>query len=121
MQLPETEMFDLPGGPARVVWRRNARARRVTLRIDPCGGDVVVTLPPRAGRGAGMALLMDHAAWVADRLAALPRVASVWPGPETSGNAEGAPASVSAGQGPFSDLYPRPDSNRRYRRERAAC
>ena len=72
MQLPETEMLDLPGGPARVVWRRNARARRVTLRIDPCGGDVVVTLPPRAGRGAGMALLMDHAGWVADRLAALP-------------------------------------------------
>ncbi len=36
-------------------------------------------------------------------------------------NPEGAPASVSADQGPSSDLYPRPDSNRRYRRERAAC
>ena len=35
--------------------------------------------------------------------------------------AEEAPPSVSAGQGPLSDLYPRPDSNRRYRRERAAC
>ena len=29
--------------------------------------------------------------------------------------------SVSAGQDRFSDLYPRPDSNRRYRLERAAC
>jgi hypothetical protein len=42
------------------------------LRIDPCGGGVVVTLPIRAGRGAGVALLMNHADWVADRLAALP-------------------------------------------------
>jgi predicted metal-dependent hydrolase len=31
-----------------------------------------VTLPIRAGRGAGVALLMNHADWVADRLAALP-------------------------------------------------
>ncbi len=53
-------------------WRRSPRARRVSLRIDPRGGAVVVTLPPRAGRRAGMALLMAHAAWVSDRLAALP-------------------------------------------------
>jgi hypothetical protein len=42
------------------------------LRIDPCGGGVVVTLPMRTGRGAGVALLMNHAEWVAARLAALP-------------------------------------------------
>lgn len=67
-----TEILSLPGGPARVEWRRSRRARRVSLRIDPRGGTVVVTLPPRAGRMAGMALLMDHAGWVAERLAALP-------------------------------------------------
>jgi predicted metal-dependent hydrolase len=33
---------------------------------------VVITLPMRAGRGAGVALLMSHADWVANRLAALP-------------------------------------------------
>jgi predicted metal-dependent hydrolase len=55
-----------------VEWRRSQRARRVTLRIDPRGGAVVVTLPPRAGRTAGMALLMNHAEWVVERLAALP-------------------------------------------------
>ncbi|MCW3473428.1 M48 family metallopeptidase [Limobrevibacterium gyesilva] len=53
-------------------WRRSARARRVSLRIDPRDGAVVVTLPPRTGRTAGMALLMNHADWVAERLAALP-------------------------------------------------
>jgi predicted metal-dependent hydrolase len=32
----------------------------------------VVTLPPRAARTAGVALLMNHAEWVSARLAALP-------------------------------------------------
>ena len=67
------ETLALPQGPTQVRWRRSARARRVSLRIDPRGGMVVVTLPLRAGRAAGMALLMDHAGWVADRLAALPQ------------------------------------------------
>ena len=66
------EILKLPGGPARVEWRRSKRARRVSLRIDPRGGAVVVTLPPRAARTAGMALLMNHADWVTRRLAALP-------------------------------------------------
>lgn len=68
--LPET--LALPSGPTRVEWRRSARARRMSLRIDPTGGAVVVTLPPRGTRKAGMALLMGHADWVADRLARLP-------------------------------------------------
>lgn len=72
MSLARSEMLSLPGGPALVEWRRSARARRVSLRIDPRGGAVVVTLPPRAGRTAGVALLMNHADWVAARLAALP-------------------------------------------------
>jgi len=73
MESARSEILALPGGPARIEWRRSRTARRVSLRIDPRGGAVVVTLPPRAGRTAGMALLMDHATWVAERLAALPR------------------------------------------------
>ena len=69
----EREVLPLPGGPARIEWRRSARARRVSLRIDPKGGAVVITLPQRAARQVGMALLMDNAAWVSERLAALPR------------------------------------------------
>jgi predicted metal-dependent hydrolase len=67
---PET--LALPNGLTRVEWRRSRRARRMSLRIDPAGGAVVVTLPMRATRKAGMALLMGHADWVADRLAKLP-------------------------------------------------
>ena len=58
--------------PPPVVWRRSARARRVSLRIDARTGVVVLTLPARASRTAGLALLSDHAAWIAERLAALP-------------------------------------------------
>jgi predicted metal-dependent hydrolase len=72
MLLPPAEILALPNGEARVEWRRSARARRISLRIDPRVGSVIVTLPPRAGRGAGMALLMTHADWVSVRLAALP-------------------------------------------------
>jgi predicted metal-dependent hydrolase len=68
----QPETLALPSGLARVEWRRSSRAHRVSLRIDPSGGAVIVTLPTRASRKAGMALLMGHADWVADRLAALP-------------------------------------------------
>ncbi len=61
-----------PCAPVPVVWRRSARARRASLRIDARAGAVVLTLPARAARSAGTALLADHAAWIADRLAALP-------------------------------------------------
>jgi predicted metal-dependent hydrolase len=72
--LPESIFLPglLPGGPAAICWRRSAKARRVSLRIDATKGQVVVTLPMRAGRAAGMALLNDNAAWVTARLAELP-------------------------------------------------
>jgi hypothetical protein len=47
--------------------------------------------------------------------------APVLPEPDSAGYDEAAPPSVSAGQDRFSDLYPRRDSNPRYRLERAAC
>jgi len=66
----------LPGSPVPlsvpVQWRRSPRARKLSLRIDPRTGGVVVTLPPRAALAAGTALLLDNAAWVAERLARLP-------------------------------------------------
>ncbi len=64
-----------PSGPATVQWRRSARARRITLRIDARHGQVVVTLPMRAAKSAGVALLRQNADWVSTHLAALPDVA----------------------------------------------
>jgi len=65
---------------AGVVWRRHATAQRITLRIDAGLGRVVVTLPARVPRAAGVALLNANAAWVALHLAALPEVVTMQAG-----------------------------------------
>ena len=87
-----SESVLLPHGPTRVQWRRSARARRISLRIDPRAGGVVVTLPARAAVAAGRALLMDHAGWVAERLARLPAQVSLADGAEVM--LDGAPVLI---------------------------
>jgi hypothetical protein len=67
-----TELVPIQGALAQVAFRRSARARKISLRIDPAQGGVVITLPMRASRRAGLALLQTHEAWVAERLASLP-------------------------------------------------
>ena len=83
MALPESEIVTLPAAPGAlappaecvVKWRPSTRARRVSMRSCPRDGAVVVILPPRSGRRAGLTLLKDHHEWVMERLAALaPRV-----------------------------------------------
>ena len=73
MVLPLAETVLLAHGPTPVIWRRSARARRVSLRIDTRSAAVVITLPTRAARAAGLRLLRDHAAWVGGKLSALPQ------------------------------------------------
>ena len=70
----------LPEVPCIVHWRRSAKARRVSLKISPREAAVIVTLPPRAHRRAGMALLNEHAAWVTQRLAAMETPPALAPG-----------------------------------------
>ena len=77
MELPDSEIIPLrrdpllPPEPCPVRWRRSARARRISLRIDAARGDVVVTLPTRAARRQGLALLTEHAGWVMQKLGGL--------------------------------------------------
>jgi predicted metal-dependent hydrolase len=88
MPLPDSEIVRLP--PARgalapaaeipVHWRPSTRARRVSMRICPRAGAVVVTLPPRSGRRAGIALIREHEAWVLEKLAALSPAVEFAPG-----------------------------------------
>ncbi len=88
MLLPDSETVLLRPGvlgapvDCPVRWCRSPRARRVSLRIDARAGEVVVTLPMRSGRRAGMALLTAHASWVMQRLAALSPAVALAPGVE---------------------------------------
>jgi predicted metal-dependent hydrolase len=86
MALPDSETIPLrrdpllPPEPCPVRWRRSARARRVSLRICPAEGAVIVTLPHRVGRNQGLALLTEHAGWVMQRIATLAPERPLTPG-----------------------------------------
>ncbi|WP_237213871.1 M48 family metallopeptidase [Falsiroseomonas oryziterrae] len=68
--------------PARIPvrWRHACRAQRVSLRICPRQGAVVVTLPPQGSRRAGLALVREHLDWVMQHLAALSPAVEFEPG-----------------------------------------
>jgi predicted metal-dependent hydrolase len=72
MDRPPPESLTLPSGTTRLEWRRTGRARRISLRVDPSDGVVVVTLPTRATKTAGMELVTSHIDWIAERIASLP-------------------------------------------------
>lgn len=52
--------------------RRSARARRLALRLDGHGDDVVLVLPRGVTVAVGLRFAEDNAVWLANRLAALP-------------------------------------------------
>lgn len=53
--------------------RRNAQARRYTLRVQSATREVVLTLPPRGSLRQAREFAERNAAWIATRLAKLPR------------------------------------------------
>lgn len=64
--------------PLRIV--ENERAKRLTLRIDPGGRGLRMTVPPGLPRGEVERFLDRHRGWLEKRLAAVPVVPQVRPG-----------------------------------------
>ncbi len=64
--------LDIEGRAVPLRIRRNARARRLVLRIDAATDGAVVTLPPGVPVEDGLDMARQRAAWIAGRLAALP-------------------------------------------------
>ena len=56
----------------RLLVRRSARARRMTLRVPRDGGDVVLTLPPRVPLHEGRAFAESKSEWVRSAVARVP-------------------------------------------------
>jgi predicted metal-dependent hydrolase len=68
-----TEMVPVAGVLTAVAFKRSTRARKISMRIDPGFDGILITLPMRVSRRAGLALLHQHEEWAAEKLAALPR------------------------------------------------
>lgn len=65
--LPATIALDLTDGTVDVRIRRNARARRMTLRHDTATGETVLTLPQRAHFSEAIDFLEHHRGWIESR------------------------------------------------------
>lgn len=62
------EVLLLDGREVPVTVRRNRRARRLILRLDPQTGGAVVTLPWTLPKAAAYAMVREKAGWVLARL-----------------------------------------------------
>ena len=106
------------GADVKVVQQMLGHAS-ATMTLDTCGHLFEDRLDE-----VGAAMDATRAAARERRARAFPAapVSTLCPDDDLKGrNEEADPPSVSAGQDRFSDLYPRRDSNPRYRLERAAC
>ncbi len=63
--------LDLDGRTVIVTLRRSARARRLSLRIDPKLGPLAV-LPPRISPAMAEIFVRKHQDWLSERLSAVP-------------------------------------------------
>ncbi len=72
IQEPQTFAVVCGGEIVSVRVRRNAQARRYTLRIHAASRDVVLTMPKRGSMREAKAFAERHAAWIATRLRRLP-------------------------------------------------
>lgn len=62
-------------GGLRIVLRRSARARRMTLRVPRDGGDAVLTLPRQVSASEGLAFVQSRRDWLIRAAARRPQPA----------------------------------------------
>lgn len=68
----KTVLLTLGEQPVSIAVRRNKRARRIAIRIDPAKDLPELVLPARASEAEGLAFLRSRTRWLLDRLSALP-------------------------------------------------
>ena len=70
---PELVRIDAGGGRAvEIAIQISARARRLSLRVDPVRGGVVLVLPSRRQRAEGLRFAESRAGWILSRVARVP-------------------------------------------------
>jgi len=63
-----------------LVWHRSARARRLSMRLDPARRQVIVTCPTSISLKRAQDFVSSHSAWIDEKLAALPDAPRLLPG-----------------------------------------
>ncbi|MBL6927897.1 MAG: M48 family metallopeptidase [Rhodospirillales bacterium] len=66
------QVIDLDGREVALRVRRNPRARRLSLRVDPIQGDVVLTVPPATPVTEGIRFAKRKSGWLLNRLNDVP-------------------------------------------------
>ncbi|MFN4089132.1 MAG: M48 family metallopeptidase [Alphaproteobacteria bacterium] len=69
---PERVRFAAGGREIDLAVRISTRARRLSLRVDPAQGGIVLVLPSPRHRAEGLRFARSRAAWILARLAAVP-------------------------------------------------
>lgn len=73
---------EVAGRMLPVVLRRNAQARRMTMRLAPDGSEVRITLPQWGHTAEALEFAKKRAGWIAGQLAAVPAPAELGHGGE---------------------------------------
>jgi predicted metal-dependent hydrolase len=76
----ERALLIIDGDVLPLTLKRNARARRIILRLDRSGRGVQITLPLRASRLKALDFAKSHLDWIKSRLAKAPERVAFAPG-----------------------------------------
>ncbi len=66
------ETLDIGDPPVRVLLRRNARAKRMTLRVSAADGTIRLTLPKRGSLRSAKRFLLEQECWLREQSASMP-------------------------------------------------
>ena len=71
-KIVEPALIAIEGRSIEVSFRRNARARRLVLRLSRDRSGIIVTLPPRVSRREALDFARKSSRWIGDRLKSEP-------------------------------------------------
>jgi predicted metal-dependent hydrolase len=78
----EPAQLAFEGKSISISFRRHAKARRLIMRLSRDRSGIVITLPPRVGRGEGLEFAKKSSRWIVERLTAEPAARPLLAGTE---------------------------------------
>jgi predicted metal-dependent hydrolase len=66
---PETQLIEIDGRKIELRFKRNAKAKRMVLRLDSKNGGLVMTLPKRSSLVEALRFAQNSSAWIVRTLA----------------------------------------------------